>query len=178
MSILLLKWKPYSPGIHCEGEPAQEVLILCLRVTWLSEGTGCCNLSLHNLPHRAFPRWSKVSFHPLTQSWSLPDSTQHSHPPKKSQGNSGSGTEWVQDGEQALSLSDIPASTFTHPGRAGRTCTAWNVPIWHDKTSNQTLQKWRGLTGVGGGKQDIPEPWLCYSTCSGRVIKLNSLFSH
>lgn len=154
-SILLLKWKPYSPGIHCEGEPAQEVLILCLRVTWLSEGTGCCNLSLHNLPHRAFPPWSKVSFHLSTQSWSLPDSTQHIHPPKKSQGNSGSGTEWAPDGEQALSLSDIPASIFTRPGRAVRKdlyCLKCPNMAWQNLKSNSTKNDRDSLEWGEGSK--------------------------
>lgn len=89
-SVLWLKWKPYSAGIHCEGEPAQGVRALCIRVTWLSvEVTGCCSTSLlsvgqekkkKNLPHYAFPPRSKVSFHP-----SLPDGAQHMHPPKKEQ---------------------------------------------------------------------------------------------
>lgn len=50
---LSLKWKPYSAGIHCKGEPAHEVHILCLRVTWLPvEATGCYNLGLISVRSR------------------------------------------------------------------------------------------------------------------------------
>lgn len=175
--VLSLKRKAYSAGIHSEGEPAQGVRILCIRVTWLSvEATGCCSTSLlsvglekriikkKNLPHYAFPPRSKVSFHPLTQSWK---STRwcSTHTPSQKGATKAQAVELSEHRMvNRLYLYRLFQQEYLpiQADQSGRTCTAWNVPIWHDKKPNQTLKKWQGFTGVGGGKQGIPELCHCY----------------
>lgn len=72
-------------------------------------------IEINNLTHDAFPPWSKAFFHPLTQSCSLQDATQHIPHSKKRKENSRSESEWAQNGQQALSLSDFTVDI--HPSR-------------------------------------------------------------